>query len=139
VANITIGLGIVLIVLGVGGYFGTDRASWTALIPAFLGGPLLLLGLLALKDNLRKHAMHAAVVLGLLGFLGTIPGLVKLVKMAFGVAPERPVAVYMQSIMAVLCGLFVVLCVRSFIAARRSRARSAAAREQPPAPAENEP
>ena len=59
--KITIGLGILLILLGLGGYFGTDAKSFTALIPAFVGVPLLLLGCLALKDNLRKHAMHAAV------------------------------------------------------------------------------
>ncbi len=48
-AKITIGLGIVLIALGFGSYFGTGQASVTALIPAFFGLPLLLLGLVALN------------------------------------------------------------------------------------------
>ncbi len=56
-ANVTIGLGIVLLALGLGSYFGTGRTSVTALIPAFFGLPLLALGWLALKENVRKHAM----------------------------------------------------------------------------------
>ena len=59
-AKITIGIGFVLIALGVGGYFGTGRESWTALIPAFFGLPLALLGVVALKDHTWKHAMHVA-------------------------------------------------------------------------------
>ena len=57
-AKITIGLGLVLIALGLGSYFGTGQASVTALIPAFFGLPLLLLGLVALKERMRKNAMH---------------------------------------------------------------------------------
>ncbi len=47
-AKITFGLGLVLIVLGLGAYFGTGRESLTALIPAFFGLPLALLGVVAL-------------------------------------------------------------------------------------------
>ncbi len=77
-AKITIGLGVVLVTLGVGGYFGTGRESWTALIPAGFGLPLLILGFVALQDARRKHAMHAAVALGVLGFVGTAGGLMTL-------------------------------------------------------------
>ncbi len=48
-ANVTIGLGIVLLALGLGSYFGSGRTSVTALIPAFFGLPLLVLGWLALN------------------------------------------------------------------------------------------
>ena len=52
-----------LIGLGLGGYFGTGMNSWTALIPAFFGIAIALLGALALKDAYRMHAMHGAVAL----------------------------------------------------------------------------
>ena len=53
--------GILLIGLGVGGFFGTGAAHPTALIPAAFGLVLALLGLVALlKPNLRKHVMHVA-------------------------------------------------------------------------------
>ena len=121
-AKITIGLGLVLIVLGLGGYFGTGREHLTALIPVLFGGPLLALGLVALKESMRKLAMHVAVVIGLLGFLGTIRGLMKLPVLLTSGELDRPAAVAVQAAMAMVCFVFVVLCVRSFIKARRAGA-----------------
>ena len=121
-AKITIGLGLVLMALGLGSYFGTGRASVTALIPAFFGVPLLLLGLLALKDGMRKTVMHIAVVFGLLGFAGTVRGLMKLPVLLTGGELERPAAVGVQAAMAIVCFVFVLLCVWSFIKARRASA-----------------
>lgn len=122
-ARLTILLGIALVVLGVGGYFGTGRESWTALIPVLFGLPLLILGLLALREAARKIAMHIAVVIGVLGFAGTIGGLLKLPALLSSPEDlERPAAVGVRSAMAVLCLLFVLMCIGSFIAARRKPA-----------------
>jgi hypothetical protein len=114
----------VLIALGVGGFAWTEGRSYTALIPAAVGLLLLILGLLARKDHLRKHAMHAAAMVGLIGLLGSVPGLLKLPTLISGGEVERPTAVVLQSVMAVLCAVFVGLCVNSFIAARRRRAKA---------------
>src|SRR5688572_12318245 len=69
----SIACGILLILTGIIGYgYGLtgERASFTALIPAVLGLLLLILGFLAKsKENLRKHLMHVAVIVGLLGFM----------------------------------------------------------------------
>ncbi len=119
-AKITIGLGVVLIALGVGGYFGTGRESWTALIPAFFGLPLLILGWVALKEHMRRHAMHVAGVIALLGFAGTVRGLMKLPVLLTGGQLDRSAAVALQAAMAILCLIFVLLCIRSFIKARRA-------------------
>ncbi len=121
-AKITIGLGLVLIVLGLGGYVGTGRESLTALIPALFGLPLGFLGLVALKESMRKLAMHVAVVIGLLGFVGTVGGLMKLPVLLTGGELARPAAVAVQAAMAIVCLLFVVLCIRSFIKTRRAGA-----------------
>ena len=120
-AKVAIGLGILLILLGVGGYAVSGGASITALIPAFFGRAFLALGFIARKQGRRKHAMHAAAALGLLGFLGSVRGLVGLVTLLSGGAVDRPAAVVAQSVMALLCAVFVVLCVKSFIDARRGR------------------
>lgn len=119
-AQLTQTVGWILTLMGVAGYFGSGMASVTALIPAFFGLPLVLLGRLARDESKRKHVMHAAVLLGLLGFAGSVPGLLKLPSLFTGGA-ERPMAVAMQSAMALLLAFFVVSCVRSFIAARRAR------------------
>ena len=121
-AKITIGLGLVLIVLGLGGYFGTDREHLTALIPVLFGLPLLLLGLVALKEHMLTIAMIIAFVIGLLGVAGTIRVLMKLPVLLTGGELDRPAAVAVQAAMAVVCFLFVVLCVGSFIKARRAGA-----------------
>jgi hypothetical protein len=114
---IAVVVGILLIVIGLGGYLGTGRASVTALIPAFLGAAILLAGLVAHRPSARKHAMHAAAAVALLGFLGgagrALPKLL---------AGETSTAVTLSLVMALVCLAFVILCVRSFINARRTPA-----------------
>lgn len=119
-AGVTITFGGLLTALGVGGWIATGQESPTALIPAAFGLLLLLLGMAARKESLHKHAMHGAAMVGLLGLLGSARGLMALPALLSGEA-ARPIAVLAQVIMAVLCAIFVVLCVRSFIAARRAR------------------
>lgn len=121
----TIVCGVLLILLGLGGYlYGmTDggSASLTALIPALFGLILAALGAAAQKsENLRKHIMHGAVVIGLLGFLATASSFLKIPALLAGTA-ERPAAVFSQIIMALICLVFVILCVKSFIDVRRAR------------------
>jgi hypothetical protein len=121
-ASTTIGFGAALIVLGLAGYFATDMVSPTALIPAAFGLMLVIFGALARDEKRRKMAMHIAVVVGLLGFLGNIPPLLKLPTLLSGGDVALPKAVIARSIMAVLMAIYVALCVNSFIEARRRRA-----------------
>ena len=114
----TIAVGVALIVLGLAGYFLTGMVSFTALIPSVFGVVLGLCGLTARDPNKRKHAMHGAVVVALLGFAGSVPGLIKLAGVFDGTA-ARPAAVISQSIMAALTLGYVAIAVRSFVAARR--------------------
>jgi sugar phosphate permease len=94
---------------------GTDKKSPTAMIPAFFGAPILICGILALDPKKRKHAMHGAVTVGLLGFLGSVAMLPKTLK-----AEEiSQLKVISQGGMAIICLIFVIMCVRSFIAARK--------------------
>jgi hypothetical protein len=132
----TLIVSILLIVVGVVGYAGQDpnpetgKVSITALIPAFLGGVLAICGLLAFSDKLRKHAMHFAAMLGLLGMIGGFMPLQRQLKNTGTIDPTKPSAVSGE-LMILLCAVFVVLCVNSFIQARK--ARKAAAAGQPPA------
>ena len=117
--SISIACGTLLILIGVLGYVNgvlTGHASITALIPAFFGIAILVLGFAArMRENLRKHLMHAAVVIALLGFILTAGRLVsKLGELTYSAA------VVSQVSMALVCLLFVILAVRSFIDARRT-------------------
>lgn len=117
---ITIVFGLALVALGFSGYFNSasESPSPTVWIPAGFGAVLIVLGVLALKDNLRKHAMHAAAMVGTLGFLAAVYRIVQ--KLITDGKVEGSPAVH-TGLMAAVTGVFVGLCVKSFIDARRRR------------------
>lgn len=96
--------------------------SVTLFIPAVFGGLLILCGGLATKESLRKHAMHAAATIALLG--GLVAGGRGLSALLKAPDPEKPVnllATISVWSMSILCLAFVGLCVQSFMAAARAR------------------
>ena len=107
--------GAALVLLGVVAYVATGAASVTALAPAVLGLPILVLGLLAGREAWHRHAIHAALVLALLGVLASVPMVIDLVAGEVGGAEVT------SAVMAVVCAAYVALGVRSFVAARRAR------------------
>ena len=118
--SITIALGVALTIVGVAGYYLTGAASLTALIPAAFGVVITLAGQVARDPGKRKHAMHAAVLVALLGFLGSVRGVLQIGALIDGTA-ARPAAVVSQTIMAVLTLGYIVMAVRSFVQARANR------------------
>lgn len=120
--TVAITFGLLLSALGPIGYFLAEKQSGTAFIPTGFGVLLLICGIVAMNEKLLKHAMHGAATVGLLGFLGA--GSMALRKLAAG--DTGGLAVTMQAIMAVLCGVFVGLCVKSFIDVRKAREKAAA-------------
>jgi len=134
-AKLAMVFGVLIALVGVCGYIETH--FWHALIPVVLGFLLVFLGLLANTENVKRRmlAMHIAVTIALLGFLGTISGLIVMMRFLIGTHQEtasehievgtlsvHKLAAEVQSATSVLCLIFVLLCVRSFIAARRARA-----------------
>ena len=109
--------GLILIVLGVASYVLTGRTSVTALIPAAFGAVLVICALVARNEAARRHAMHAAVAVGLIGALAALG---RGVPAALDGGATRP-AVLSQLVMGVLLLIYVALGVQSFIAARRAR------------------
>jgi hypothetical protein len=120
VARTTVALGVALVLLGIGGYALTGASSLTALIPAAFGVLFVVAGLLARRDRLRRHVIHAAVVLAVVGFLGSVRGLFRIADV-FHPISTRPAAIVAQAIMALLTLGYLVLAVRSFVGARRAR------------------
>lgn len=95
----------------------------TWLIPSVVGLPLIVLGLVATMNAAsKKHVMHAAVTLALLGGLvALVQGVRQIVQWMVSGKEILPLAAGMIWAMTVLCFVFVGLCVRSFIAARKAR------------------
>ena len=106
---ITIVYASILIAMGVVGYFATGRASVTALIPAFIGIPILLTGLTAQKKiALRPIMLKIALVLAIIGAAGAFRGVSGFVSMLGG-GDVNKMAVTMQTLMVVLSIGYVVL------------------------------
>ncbi len=122
-AKVTIALGILLILTAAIGFVVTGSSHPTSLIPAAIGLLFILFGALANSDNPKKRMlwMHIAVTVALLMFLGTIPADIDVIRLSHGAYFAHPVAVEEKAAMSLLCLLFVLLCVRSFIAARKER------------------
>jgi hypothetical protein len=123
-AKATLFFAVALIALGLAGYLGTGSQHPTALIPTWFGLALGLFGLLAISpsESRRKLFMHINVTIGLLGFLGAtaeaVRGYVR--ARSAGLEPDQ-IALASKTTMGGLMLLYVVLCVRSFINARRLR------------------
>lgn len=118
-AKRTIIFGAALIVVGLAGYFLTGRQSVTALIPAFVGLPILILGSIGLQPAREKVACLIAAILTLLGLGGCVPGLIKLVSLLQGSEVARPAAVYLQSLMAILSLIYLAIYIRDVLARKK--------------------
>lgn len=121
--------GALLVLLGGGLYF--ESRAPTALIPAYFGIALVVLGILARSDKLRMHAMHVAALLGLIGF--AMPGYMVIKGLVID-GKEFSLSLQGQAVMSVLCLVFLGLCVKSFIDSRRARRASEAQGQQNSAP-----
>lgn len=107
--------GLILILWSVATYFISGGKSFTAFIPAGFGLLIALCGAIAIKEAARKHAMHVAALVGLLGLLGGFGmGIRKVLS-------EPGLAAYSQLFLGVVCLIFLIVCIRSFIAARKAR------------------
>lgn len=126
--SLSVMFGVVLTALGLVAYFhpeplgvGKDGLPATpghpsALSPVGVGVILILAGVVSMASpGARKHAMHVAAVVAL---LGTVGGLVPVILRNFAF---QEVAVKVGLGMAVFSVIFLAMCVNSFIRARRAR------------------
>ena len=120
--KISVLFGILLSVLGLYGYLGMGRASVTALIPLFIGVPIIILGVLAFDEKKIKHSMHAASVLVLLGLIGSVYRFLE--KLIIGNMDSSSIVLI---IMTAICIIFLIFAINSFIEARKAREKKQAA------------
>jgi hypothetical protein len=103
-----------LIALGLAAF--AFSGSRTALLPAYFGGALAVLAGLALAySGARRHLMHAAMLVALLGALAPAAAL------AIRAAQMSPLALSVNAGMLTLSAALLAMLVRSFVVARRSR------------------
>tara|TARA_B100001059_G_scaffold97759_1_gene97181 strand:- start:15990 stop:16340 length:351 start_codon:yes stop_codon:yes gene_type:complete len=104
---------IVLISMGLWGYFESDSRPITALIPVIIGVILLLINSGVKKEN--KIAAHVAVLLTLLIIIG-------LVKPFLGTLGRGNIAGILRVSVMIITSLWaMIIFVQSFISARKSK------------------
>ena len=105
---------LVLVFMGLWGYFESDSRPITALIPVIVGVILLLINNGVKKEN--KIAAHVAVLLTLLIIIG-------LVKPFLGALDRGNIAGIIRVSAMILTSLWAMITfVQSFISARKSKA-----------------
>jgi uncharacterized membrane protein (UPF0136 family) len=114
---------VLLFILGIVGYFASGRASITALIPAFFGIVLFVLGLLGRGEKTRRWVIGAAIVLAIVGFFATVSGLYDLTAMLDNGQVARPGAVISRSVMSVLSLAYLGVAIGSALSSRRESLR----------------
>jgi hypothetical protein len=117
--KISVVIGILLSVLGLYGYFGMGMVSVTALIPLFIGIPIIILGLIAFDEQKLKHSMHASSVLVLLGLIGSLYRLAHNIILG-NLGSSSMILV----LMSLICIIFLALAINSFIEARKARKKT---------------
>jgi hypothetical protein len=102
------------------GFVSTGSQHPTALIPGGFGLIFILFGVMANTPDSKKRMlwMHISVTVALLAFLGTIPADIDAFRLSRGVEFPHPIAVLEKAAMSLLCLLYVLFCIRSFVNAR---------------------
>ena len=107
--------------------------SWTAFIPGIFGILLILLARGAQTlPNARKHIMHVAVLIGLIGFavstkkIGSAVAEMNWLKNEpYGIVHASMLKPLSMLLTSGLLFIFVILCINSFISARKEKAAQA--------------
>ena len=106
--------GGILTAWGVVAYLLT-MTSITAMIPAFMGAPILLMGFLAeTNPEKRKLFMHISVTFGLLAALGGL----RILTMLSG---PYDLAFASHAVLLLVGGVYTFICVKSFIWIRKQQ------------------
>ncbi|MDB2457556.1 hypothetical protein N9W77_00415 [bacterium] len=115
VPNLTLGYGAFLIAWGIAVSILSDSTSITSYFPSMLGVPLALAGVMVMRmPEKRKLWMHIAATFGLLCAIG---GTRFFMVMGDGITYASG-----SMLMLLVTGsAYTVVCVRSFIAARKAR------------------
>ena len=100
--------GAFLTAIGLFAYFIISSESITALIPAFFGIPILIIAAIQANGQIVRTGLIIAVILAAIGFIATIPSLLKLPALLNETDIPRPEATIIQISMSILSLLYLV-------------------------------
>lgn len=118
-ARIAIVFGLLLCAMTVSGLVVSTSKSPYQFVPMIQGIPILFCGVVALNPHRRRHAMHASAMIAALGcFVGGMRSLSIAIRWFRG-NDINGFAFQLVTLMTSVCLIFLILCVISFINARR--------------------
>jgi hypothetical protein len=106
-SKVTLGFGGFLILFGILSYIFTGASSFTALIPTFIGIPMLAAGYAQTLPRWRSFGLWGAVALAAIMIVGSYRGLSALVETLTGGATLGTPAI-LQVILVVLSLIFLI-------------------------------
>lgn len=112
--TLSIVLGFVLVILGVGAYVLSEFASITALIPAVFGVLIVLLGVMGHQTGRDRLAIYGIGLLAVLGVLGSARGLPDVIALLAGESVDSIIAAVSQGAMIAIC-LVLLAIVAKFV------------------------
>lgn len=120
--RISVLYGAMLIVFAILVSSASESKSITSYIPAMLGAPILIFGLLSLLVPAKiKLFMHISAFFGLLVFLGGLSVLGSVFSGTFINDNELSYANFSKLFMNISGGAYLAICIHSFIFARKQR------------------
>lgn len=116
--SLTIGFGLLLMLISISTYVGAEGQEATAFAPAVLGLLIVGCGVASMiKKELRMHLMHGAVLIALIGVIYPV---IRLVQFMFPLNADS-MTVTRNILIPVACGLYLYFAIQSFRTARRNR------------------
>ena len=120
--GISVIYGAILILLAVFVSSASESKSVTSYIPAILGVPILVFGLLSLLLPAKlKLFMHIGASFGLLVFLGGLSVLGSIFSGSFIEDNTLSYANFSRLFMSITGAAYLAICVKSFVFARKQR------------------
>ena len=106
--------GLFMVIWAVSISFIAESSSMTSMIPAFIGLPLVFIGILStIKPTFRKALMHIAVLIGAIAFLGGLDFFRSMFSNYYA---------GLSKLMLLITGfIYIYFCVQSFIFVRRQK------------------
>jgi hypothetical protein len=120
-ARLSVWIGVLLVAIGVGGYWLTNGVSATALIPVAFGAAIIMLGVYGRGQAQRRTAMHLAMGVAIVGLIGSFSGIVQVITVlaADGVDRQLRAAAVSRALMAGILMIYLSAGISSFLQARK--------------------
>ena len=106
--------GLFMVIWALSISFIAESSSMTSMIPAFIGLPLVFIGIIStIKPTFRKALMHIAVLIGAIAFLGGLDFFRSMFSNYYA---------GLSKLMLLITGfIYIYFCVQSFIFVRRQK------------------